>query len=426
MAEEAVVVGGGPGALRAAVALARAGRTVTLLQEGPWAGGAAHPDIAIGRGVVARVPAALERIHGPFRPVDGYDRGVLIDGAVHRTPVSRGELARLVPATRLPGTALAWGRTRGAGELRKLIGGGKEQRTYRDWVEQRFGEPVYRRFHAPYCEVRFGPPEEVSCNVARFAHGNPEDGPWYVPAGGPALSTVGVDVRTDVVIRGVSAGQVDTEDGIFTGQVFLDVTPRRVVSWLGSAATSDLRNDVDFLLTRHAVQVLVRGPQDLPFETHALGGAPFYRITRPGALPGGGAHEGTLLVHYAVEDGDPRMRQDDAEVIASTVDDLRQAGIEGASEAGGRVQRVRDHHATWMNNNLVRVRRYLLALEDLEISVVGRAGLHALFEADAEAEYLEAVIADERPTLRALHRTFVEPPPLDQDERVHLTRLIER
>ena len=426
MAEEAVVVGGGPGALRTAVALAQAGSSVTLLQEGPWAGGVAHPDIPVGRGVVTRAPAALERLYGPFRPVDGYDRGVLVDGHAHRLPLSRAELARLVPATSLPGAALAWGRTRGAGELRKLIGGGKEQRTYRDWVEQRFGEPVYRRFHAPYCEARFGPPEEVSCNVARFAHANPEDGPWYAAAGGPTLATTGVDVRTDVVVKSVTGGQVDTEDGIFTGQVFVDITPHRLVGWLGAAAGTDLRNDAGLLLTRHAVQVLVRAPEDLPADTHVLGGAPFHRITRPGLIPGCGALDGHLLVHYAVEDGDPMMRQDDHDVVAATVDGLRQAGVEGASESGGRVQRIRDHHAVWMNNNFVRMRRFLLALEDLEITVVGRAGLHALFEADAEAEYLEAAIAAERPTLRALHRTYVEPPPLDGDARVHLTRLVER
>ena len=426
MAEDAVVVGGGPGGLRAAVALARAGRRVTLLQEGPYAGGVAHPDIPVGRGLTLEPGPVATAVHGPFRAVEGLERAVILDGRVRPLPLSRADLARYVEPARLPAAAIAWGRTRGAIELRKVIGGGAEQRSYRDWVVQRFGVPVYERFYAAYGAARFGPPDEISCNVARVFHGVEREGAMYAPAAGPALSTAGVDVRANVAVRSITTGQVETDDGLFTGDVFVDIAPQRVTAWLGDAASTELKSDVGFLHARHALQVLVRGPQDLPFETHVLGGAPFYRVTRPGLLPGCGALEGHLLVHYALDAGDPLLSLSEAELGARTVEGLAAVGIAGASAEGARAQTLRDHHPLWVGTHLVRMRRYLIALDELEIVPVGRTGLHAPVEIAAETAYLEGAIAEERASLRALLRHHIEPPVLDSLDRAHLSRFLER
>jgi hypothetical protein len=425
MADEAVVIGGGPGGLRAALALAGAGRRVTLLQEGPWPGGHAHPDIPIGRGL-SLDPGAAGSAWGAFQATSDLARGVWVKGRTWNLPLSRADVARLLPVGRLPNAASAWARTRGAVELRKVIGGGSEQRTYRDWIVQRFGEPVFELLFEAYCEARFGPPDEVSCNVARRVHAVPDTEPLVAPTAGPSLSTSGIDVRTAVVVKGVSSGRVDTEDGAFEGDVFVDVAPARVVDWLGHAASVELRNDVAFLHARDALEVLVRCPQELPYETHVLGGAPFYRVTRPGRLPGCGALDGHLCVHYALPMGDPLLVASDEEVAARTVAALEAVGIRGASAEGARVQRVRDHHPSWTGTHLVRMRRYLLALEDLEITPVGRAGLHAPLDLTGEAAWIAAALSENPPTLRARARALVEPPVLDPTERTHLTRLIER
>jgi hypothetical protein len=426
MADEAVVVGGGPGGLRAAVALARAGRRVTLLQEGPFPGGHAHRDIPVGRGI-GRAPGPLgEQIYGRFDAVDGLERGIRIDGKARLLPLHRSDLARLLPPLQAGSAAVAWSKTRGGVELRKIIGGGSELRTYRDWVVQRFGRPVFERFYADYCVRRFGAPDEVSCNIARLFHGTvPADVPM-APAAGPAFAYDGVDVRTDVAIRAVRGGQVETDEGLFPGEVFVDIAPRRVVEWLGDAVTPALLHDVGFLTSRSAIQVLVRGPQDLPFETHVLAGAPFFRVLRPGLLPGCGALADTLCVHYAVEASDPLWGADDDALAASAVDGLAAIGISGASAEGARVQRIRDHHPTWSGTHLVRMRRYVLALEELEIWPVGRAGLHAPLDLAAELGYLAPLVEAERPSVRDLVRTHVEPPVLDPPERTHLTRFVER
>lgn len=426
MADDAVVVGGGPGGLRAAVALAKAGRRVTLLQEGAFAGGSAHPDIPVGRGASSAPGALALGLYGEFRAVAGADRGIQIGGRTHALPIGRAELARILPPTKAPAAALAWSRTRGAIELRKIIGGGAELRTYEDWVVQRFGRPVFEALYADYCQARFGPPNEISCNVARVVHGIVSDAPLVAPAAGPALSTAGVDVRTSVVVKRIRTGQVETEDGLFTGEVFVDIAPRRVVEWLDDLATAALQNDVGFLHARTALQVLVQGPQELPFETHVLGGAPFYRVVRPGLVPGCGGLADMLCAHYALDAGDPLLSADDDDVVARTVAALAEVGIAGASPVGGRVQRIRDHHPVWSGTHLVRLRRYVLALEDLEIVPVGRAGLHAPLDLATDAAYLEAVLAEERAPLRGIVRDVVEPPVLDPADRAHLTRFVER
>ncbi|MDP2312662.1 MAG: FAD-binding protein [Pseudomonadota bacterium] len=426
MADDAVVVGGGPGALRAALALAQGGRRVTLLQEGPHLGDLAHPDLPVSRGVSPEVGALATELHGPMRVVEGLERAIHLDGRTHLLPLGRAAIARLMPPAQAASAALAWSRTRGTIELRKVIGGGSELRTYRDWVAQRFGQPVFERFYSAYCQARFGPPDELSCNVARWFHGVVPDGPFVAPAAGPAVNLRGVDVRTDVVIRSVQGGQVETDDGLFTGAVYVDIAPRRVVEWLGAAAPSAMVHDAGFLTARNALQVFLKGPQDLPFETHVLGGAPFYRIVRPGLLPGCEALADTIAVHYALDAGDPLWAAEDADVAARTVEALGGIGIEGASAAGARVQRIRDHHPVWSGTHLVRMRRYLLALEDLEISPVGRAGLHAPLELSNETAYLEGLLAPDRQTLRALLRDYVEPPVLDSVDRAHLTRFVER
>lgn len=419
MAREAVVVGGGPGGRHAAAALAASGWTVTLLQEGPGS----SSGIPVGRGLSAAPSALAERVFGGFTQVGNLERAVLRSGRVTALPLSRADVARYVPPTQLPTTALAWGRTRGASELRKLIGGGHEQRTYRDWVVQRFGEPVYEQFYKAYCHARFGDPEAVSCNIARHFHGQVFDVPLYAPAvHEPSLA--GVTVHDDVAVRAINGAQVETDRGVYTGAVFVDVNPRRVVAWLGAQVAPELDNDVGFLGTRHRVRVNLPGA-DGPFETHVLGGAPFYRIIRHGALPGCAALSGTLTVDYSVEDGDPLLTASVEDVASRTVDALRGVGVE-ASADGARVQVLRDHDPSWVGNHLVRMRRYLLALEDLEITPVGRVGLHAHLDPAAEVAWVEAVSAEERPSLRALFRDLVEPPVLDPDERPHLTRFVER
>ena len=419
MASNAVVIGEGPGAEIAAAALVRLGRNVTLLRAGS---GYPHRDIPVGRGVTTRPGDFAAAILGPFREVasaadGGLDRGLLLGGKVRALPLSRAEVAALFPATRMAGAGVAWARTRGTLELKKLIGGGSEQRTYRDWIAQRFGQPAFERLHAEYCRKRFGDPADVSCNVARLFHGAPDDSVRWVPAGAARLE--GVTVRDGVTVQSIRGDRVSTDAGEFEGQVFVAVAPTDVVRWLDSSVAMALENDVASLGVRDAVQVLVRGPQRLPFETHVLDGdVPFYRIVRPGVVsaPLGG----TLAVHYSLAPSEPDPAPD------TVVADLARVGVEGAEAAGARVQRVPGQHPVWVGTHLARMRRYVLALEELGIVPVGRPGLHSPIGLAEEIAYVEAAAAEDRPSLRELLRVHAEPPVMDPVERARLTEFVAR
>lgn len=424
MATEAVVIGGGPGGLRAAVALRRAGRSVVLLQIGPHAGGNAHPDVPVGRGLTTAPGRLAEALYGEFRDVPGLERAVERHGRVVRLPLSRPQLAALLPKRQVLPAAAAWARARGAVELKKVVGGGSEQRTYRDWVVQRFGEPVYERLFAPYAARRFGDPAALSCNVARLFHGVPAPDVLQAPGAGPALPSTDVDVRLGVTVTGVADGRVTTDRGVFEGDVFVDAPPSVVVGWLPAATATSLRSDAEALVARDAVQVLVRGGEELPFETHVLDeDVPFYRMVRPGLLPGCEGLTGTVCAHFAV---DPEDRSPDEAWVSRAVEGLKRAGVRDADGAGARVQRIPWQHPVWTGTHLSRMRRYALALEELDVVPVGRGGLHGQVDLAAELAWLDGALAEDAEPARERMRRLVEPPVTDPSVRARLTHFVER
>jgi phytoene dehydrogenase-like protein len=415
----AVVVGGGPAAVRAAAFLRRGGRDVVLLQEGAFAGGVAHADQVVGRGVGG---APESDAFGAFQAVD-IDAGVTMGGKVRRLPLTRPQVLAMVPAARLPGAAGAWARARGTIELARLLGGGRELRTYRDWVVQKFGVPVFDALYASYCHKRWGGPEELTCNVARLHHGTPLPSAPSAPSAGPAglLDVDGVAVHLGVRVTAVATGRVDTSEGTFEGDVFVDASPPRVGRWLGDAASAELRNTIAPLRLRHALEVRVTGGAELPFETHVLdAGVPFYRMVRHDRLPGGTG----LSVQFSLEPHDPLWAAPDGQVVATVDEGLAACGVKDASSANASILRLSDHHPVWTGTHLTRMRTWLLALDDLEITPIGNAGLFSPLDLAQEAAWLQA-IGDKR-TLRQRLRDIVEPPVLEPGDRTRLTRFIER
>ena len=416
---EAVVVGGGIGALRAAAALHAAGRSVVLLQEGGALGGLAHPDIPVGLGTThwERPPAGL-------RAAPALTAGLCVGGAVHALPLSRFVLPALFPAGTVPGAAAAWGRSRLELELARLIGGGKEIRTYRDWLRQRYGAPVVERLFVPYCERRFGSPDGVTANVARAVHGPALDGHACSPSEGQVAELSGllsgIDLRVGVRLLGLAPGKVSLEGAEVEGDVFVDLPPARVVALFGAAAPEGLAEEVSWLRMRHALEVTLTGGAKLPFVTHVVEGAgQAFRFVRHALLPGNGPLQGHVSVQLSVEADDPLWAASDAVVAAAALVSLDEVAP-GGSTAGARVQRVADHHPVWVTTTAARMRRYTLALAEAKLTPVGRAGTFSPLSGQAEADYLAAVAGGAEP-FRDLLRRFVEPPVLEPDGQAHLT-----
>lgn len=369
-------------------------------------------------------------ILGPVQPLQHGERAVLFRKTLRSLPLNPVTLTQLVPSLRLNRATRAWAVARGTIELQKLIGGGQEQRTYRDWVVRRFGAPLYDTLYAGYCRKRFGEPREITCNIARLFHGTPHEGPLYAPAEAPARVMVrlqrNIEVRTNTKLRSITHGRVETDAGPVEGQVFVDLAPRRVLSLLGDPPDSPLANDVADLRTRHSLQVMVRCEANLPYEIHVLDGElPFFRITRPALLPNCEHLNGWILVHYALEPLDALMVTSDAAVIRTTVDALRLAGLQVSGD-NARIQRIADQYPVWTSIHLVRLRRYLMEMETRGVTPVGRIGLHTHMDLSRELDYLDAVTAPQRTSLRECYRTHAEPPVLDAPDRESLRRFIER
>ncbi len=426
---DAVVIGGGPGAVRASGALRRAGRRVILLQRGPAVGGLAFPEVPLGLGAEAFsvVPARWREVRG--LPA-GLAAGASEDcGCVHALPLSRAVLPSLFSASALPGAMAAWSRARGAVELAKLLGGGKETRTYREWVVQHFGEPAFEHLYAPYCRRRFGDPAEVTVNVARLHHAAP-GGRLAAFEAGPAARMAedleGVEVVLDADVTSVATGRVSTRLGDVEGDVFVDAPPQDVVAWLGAAAPPGVDNEVSRLSCRHAVEVTVKGGASLPFVTH-VAHAPFgaYRLVRHGLLPGNGGLAGHVSVQFAADAQDAAWSGGADALVDEVVRGLHALGATDAEAAEARVQRVEDQHPVWSYTTAARLRQYHLALAEAKIVPVGRAGLFAPVDGEGEIAYLTGVATQSAP-FKELYRRHVEPPVVDDDGSASLTDFVQR
>lgn len=411
---DAVVIGTSPSGRLAAHLLARSGRSVVLFDRSspPVA-----PEIPTDTGLVVAPGSPVLGALVPFQPT----RAVVLRGRVHPLPLSPASLAAAVPLASWPAVSVGRGEARVRGELSALLGGGTEQRTYRDWVVQRFGAPAFAQIFEAYAARRFGPAEQIVCGVATLHHGPAGHAEWLAPSRPFVADLAGVEVRTDA-IRAVGSGFVDAEAGRVEGLVVVDAPPAQLHAWLG--ADPALTRDVGLLLARHGVEVLLPLEADLPLETHLLDpDVPFFRITRPGLLPGVGDPQLAVL-HLALDREDPLWTGPDAAMVQACVASLDRLKIGPARADRAIVRRLPDHHPMWRLGHLARMRAWLHHLDDHDILPVGRAAVAAPLDIGGQAAWLEALLGPERPTLRELARVQIEPPTRDPVERARLRDLI--
>lgn len=400
MSSRAIVIGDGPSALCAAATLRGLGRDVTWLREGdgePW-------PMPVGTGASE---GAVEGL-GAVEPAPGLGRALLRGGRLVPLPLGAREVGALLPRESLPRAVAGWTRARARRELADLVGGGRETRTYAQWISQRLGAPLLDAVYAPYCRARFGDPAEVSANVAREVHGRPA-GAMVAPAAGwrawVAGMREGIAVETGVVVRRVERGAVETAAGRIEGEVFVDVEPRRVCGWVGEGG-GDLAAAAAQLKTRDRVQVMVRGGGELPFDTHVVG-QPFYRLTRPSLLPGNGEWEGTVVAHLALDAG----AVDDGEVARVVLDGLGRIGL-GASS--GTVLREAGALPCWIHLHARHMRAYVLGMVAAGVVPVGAVGLHAPLDWGAETGWVRDV-AGGVPVRDAMRRWVEAPVVVSED-----------
>jgi hypothetical protein len=419
---EHVVIGAGPSAVRAAAAVGG-----LLLDPDEVPGGVRHPEIPEGDGLVeADFAPEITRAYGAAPDAGAaLARGLALRGQVHALPMDPREVLSLFEAPDLPGTVEDWARARAKRVAKRFVGGGLEERTYADWVVQRFGQSAYEHLFADYARARWGDPDDLSVSVARQYHGLPAMGRAVAPGATPAEGWAAlcgrlVERRAGVRVEGIRLGEkavaaVITDQGEVpvAGKLLCAATPPQVVAWLGEAAPEGLGFHAARLVARDRVQVALRCPRpELPPVCHVVG-APFFMVSRHGALPGGQSESDTLVAHLSLGPEHPlRGAGDDA--LASAVAEALPGALGGGrvSPGGARVQRFTDYDPAWLATPWhPSQNRVMLALAALGILLVGRAGCHRHVDAGQELAFAEGLAAGEV-SAHELQRTLLDPPVL--------------
>jgi hypothetical protein len=397
-----IVVGSGVGALVTAQTLRQHGKSVVRI--GAAIDGGTR---TVGTGWCAEAPPA------GFDAAPAPARALLLRGQMLSLPLSPASLGKLLPAAQLARAGVALGRARASSAVAAFVGGGREERTYRDWVRYRFGNPVYEAVFAPYATARFGDPTSVICGVARVVHGE------AAPQGSrpPAALWVEQEAPVDAVVTALRDGGLSTEAGDYAGQVVVDLAPLDVLRVWSPKADSVLALDAGRLRARHGLEVLVRGqlPDGLE-EVHVVG-APFFRAVQHA--------DGMVALHLAVDVGAPEWTGDDAALARQLVQAATDAGLTGLSADGATVRRLPLHHPLWTTSHLTRLRTWTEALVEGGIEPVGRVGLVAPMSPAAIAAYAEDRLIHGA-SLRDCIRHHVEPPPRDSVDRPRLSGFITR
>lgn len=440
MAEQRIVIGRGPDALRAAAVLATAGHAVTVLQCSDTPTGRARATLPEGTGRLRVRPegrALVEQVLGPLASAPADSRAVALRGSVRALPLQPYDLPAMLPGGKVAPAAGAWLRARTRNALRQLTGSGTEERSYQNWVVRRMGAPAYEGLYRSYAERRWGlPGEELSVSVARVFHGQGDAPDTCIVAGGEGaalehalklIEGAGGAVLTGVSITGLrlADGKVAAVIGSMgelevSGPLWVARPPSVVVRWLGDQVESGAAVDGQVLVSRAALQVSMRGDTSrLPSELHVLDdGAPFYRVVRPAGT------DGFAVFHAGLADGaeppPPKLIAD--RFVASA----RELGIGAFDPDSVEVELLPEHSPVWSRVCHARMRRTLLRYRDWGVVAVGRRGAFAFLD-PAEEIALAGQYRDEAsPDQREAHRVAVDPPVIQDDLSSHITRFIER
>jgi len=438
MQQQRVVIGSGPDALRAAAVLASTGQSVTLLQEGISPSGLQNPYYPVGNGWM-RIHdddrEVVEAVLGPVVEAPNPYRAILSKGRIYRLPMSPHHVPRLFESHAVLPAARSWLRARFRAVTIGLLGGGWEERSYRDWVERRMGGPAYHHVYRDYAQRRWGADaEQLSVNVARVHHFLPDPGPFQVAGGGydggldnakQRILDAGGRIETNVKIEGLScdAGKVNAvlvngDSFPIDGPLWAAVDAHTLCDWLGESASSSMRVDAESLRALPLCVVALKGEVDgLPDDLHVLDeGALFWRVVVPYGV------EKTALFHITAS----RDLPPDAELISAVVESARRLGIGDFSIENASVEHIPRWQPQWIQNSHARQRRILDCLREFGVVLVGRSGTMSPMDPASEISFASKLAATSDPDQSELHRLHLDPPVRLNDLGARITHWIHR
>lgn len=438
---ERLVIGVGPDALRAAAVRAALEGPVTLVQQGPGGSGLEHPDLPLDSGRLSASPSSrglAEQVLGPLVEAPAGSRGVLLGGRISSLPLRRrGLLAFLPPAHRVE-LIRGWLRARRAIANADLTGTDREERTYKDWVVRRMGEPAWTFLIRDWVGRRAGvDPELLGAPAARWAHATPDPGPHQVPGGRPHVALEAAEallrarggrvlsharpVRLHLAggrVRGVELSDGQRLDA--AGPVWVARAPATVLSWLPQDLAAPLVQDAARLPRVDLVVVCLKGEVDgLPETLHVLdAGAPFFTVLTPY-----GIKEYALFLS-SLPSGAPTPALED--LARRTAEAARRLGVGEFTPQEARMERAIEHLPVWTEGAHARFHRLVNLFGDIGILTVGRRGAMCPLDVGQEIELAAALAGQESPDLRGALRAWAEPPPRQDDLHVALRPFIHR
>jgi len=451
-----LVIGAGPDAVRAAAVLATGGHRVLLLLDSPEPTGLRHAELpqSSGRMRTADEDRELaERILGPLVEAPGIGRGLSRRGTRAWLPMRRRDVPALISPAHLPAVARAWLQARQGLRAQELVSGGREERSYRDWVVRRMGEATYEELYRPYATRRWGrDPEELSVAVARVHHALPDDAPTQVAGGREqvaldlareAIEAAGGEIRTGARVSGLSVqgGRVaavrlaDGQEIAVEGPLWVARAPATVVGWLDEELAAPLRQDAARLPSHDLRVTCLKGEVDgLPEELHVLDAdAPFWCVVSPYGIkeyalfletvPAVDAAVGSAVGSAGAGAG---ADESDEAVAARVAEAAERLGIGTFSVEGARVERVREHQPCWTAGAHARLHRLINRFQELGIVAVGRTGTFGELDPGQEIGLAAAYRDQDAPDQREALRCRVDPPFKVDDLHASIRHFLER
>ena len=436
-----IVIGAGPDGVRAAAVLATAGHRVTLLQEAATPTGLRHPELPQSSGRMSThddVRELTERVLGPLVEAPGMGRGLLRGGRVAWLPMKRRDVASLLPPTRVLPAAKAWLDARQRVARTDLTLGGQEERTYRDWVVRRMGEPAYLALYKPWASRRFGmDADQLGVAVARVHHAWPDPGPPQVAGG---RYDVALDLALEVITRaggtvraGLQVEGLELQGGKVAavrlqggerlpveGPLWVARPPGRVIDWMPAEVAAPHHHDAAAVRAADLLVVCLKGEVDgLPEELFVLDeDAPFWAVTSPY-----GIKEYALFMH-TLPAGAPEP--DAAQLATRTAEAAKRLGVGSFSDQDARVERVTDHQPVWTVGGHAHMHRIVNLAQDLGVVLVGRSGSWSDIDPGQELRLAAAYRDQDAPDQRQVLRDLVDPPVRLDDLRASIRRFLER
>lgn len=414
-----IVFGRGLPALIAANALIAAGERVLWLDPGD--GPAVEPSLDPAPWRARAVDQhRLEGVLGPLRPATQRQRAVVLDGRVLALPLGRRDRARLLRLTTGPEPIDALLRARARSVIAEAIGGGQEERSYKDWSIRRFGEPLHRMHFARYARRRWGAAAEaLSASTAWWHHFVPHDATLVEPVGGVVACAellllrfvaAGGERKTGAAIAslGRNGGRIhrmalrDGTELSVDAPPWLQANPHEIAGWLGAGALQPGMDHVARAL-QSADRLLLELPDPTPTtdqELHLLDDGPFWMLRRTA---------GRITLVGTANASEPTPT-DLTPWIAAATSICGPLHVEGEP----RLRRLSGVQPQWRPQTLAWMRDLLVAWDRLGIVSFGRAGTLADLDPAEQARYA-LLITEGEADQREAHRLIAEPSASEAD-----------